>query len=841
MNASAAFAIAWRELRAGARGFFIFLACLALGVGAIAAAGSAGEMFSRGVGGELSRILGGDLSLDIARDRADADLRDRLEMMGAVSEVVDVNVMASANDERRLVRVRGADNAYPLLGDPTLDPPISLDEALAQRDGLPGMVADAEILRLFDLQPGDVLEIGGRPFQLRAELESEPDRLDIGFNFAPRLITSLEAVEAAGFIGEGSLFRARYRLLLDDELADRNTLDESLEAELEPEGWNVTTRDEIGDQFDELLGQLSVFLSVAGLAALLAGGLGVHQAVTTFLSTRTGAIAALKSLGAEAATLRLAYGLQILALALIGALIGVVIGALAPLILASVFGDQLPLPAEAGIYPVPLLLAMLYGLLAALAFALPAIGRARATPPAALFGGAARAQAATPWLERLAGLAVGAAFIGLAVGFSPAPMTAGFMLGFALAVFLLLWMAAYVLRWLARRLSRLTRGGLRLALMQLGGPASVAPIAAPALGLGLSLLAVVTLVQHNLVTQIRDTAPSQLPSIAFNMIPGDRVDEFDAVAARAGVRVDDPAAYLRAPFLLGRVTRLKGEALDRDQVAQSEQWVIDGETRITVVDALPANSQIVDGQWWASDYAGPPLVSIEADAAQGLGLEVGDTIAMRILGREITAELANTRTIDWGDFGVNVAIVFAPGTLEAANPAWSAIVRSEAEIEDELARSIGDTFPEVTIFRIRERLEAAAEIFEKTTIAIDAVAGVVAAAGALVMLGAFAAAARRRVTDAALLKTFGVTPGGVLRLFALEFGLVGAMAAALALALAAPPAWWVITQQLEAVWVPDWGAVGLITLFAVGAAAAGGALVARTALAVPAARALRDS
>jgi putative ABC transport system permease protein len=368
----------------------------------------------------------------------------------------------------------------------------------------------------------------------------------------------------------------------------------------------------------------------------------------------------------------------------------------------------------------------------------------------------------------------------------------------------------------------------------------VAPVAAPALGLGLALLAVVTLVQHNLVTQIRDTAPANLPSLVFTQIPGDQGEAFDAVAAAAGALVSDPDRFRRAPSLLGRVIALKGEPLNLDDIAPSERWLVDGESRLTYLGAMPPETVIEAGEWWPVDYAGPPLISIEGDAARGLGLAVGDSVTFRILGREITAEIANLRTIDWGGFGTNVAIVFAPGTLEAANAGQTALLRSDPDVEDAIANAVGAAFPEVVIFRVRERLQAAADVFEQTTVAINAVAAVVALAGALVMLGAFAAAARRRVTDAALLKTFGVTPGGVLVIFALEFGLVGVMATLMALILAIPPAWYVMTQLVEAVWAPDWAAVALVSGTAILSAAAGGALVARAALSVPAARALNS-
>ena len=841
MNVGLALRIAGRELRAGTRGFMVFLACLTLGVAAIAAAGSASAMFRQGVAGELSRILGGDLSLSVQRAALPEDLVAEMQAAGRVSNIADINVMASFNDTRRLIRLRGVDSAYPLLGTVATLPDRPLSELLAPHDGVAGAAADPDIFRVFNAGIGDRIELAGRMFELRAELVSEPDRLDLGFDFAPRLLVALDIVEGAGLMSEGSIYRSGLRVLFDDEDADLAALAAQWAPRLREQGVDITTRDDLGDQFDDLLDNLSVFLAVAGLAALLAGGLGVAQAVSTFLSTRTGSIAALKALGADGATIRLAYLLQILALALAGSLLGAALGALAPIALLQGLGDVLPIPVEAGIYPEPLGLAVLFGLLSALAFALPAVGRARATPPATLLGGEAREQGKTPWSERIAALLTALVFIALAVLFSPSPMVAGVMLGFAVLVFALLWGAAYGLRRLSGWLAHRARGGLRLALTQLGGPGSVAPVAAPALGLGLALLAVVTLVQHNLVTQIRETAPANLPSLVIAQIPSERGEAFDRIAAEAGAEITDPARYRRAPALLGRITGLKGAPLDLEAVAPSERWLVDGETRLTYLAEMPPEAVLEAGEWWPEDYAGPPLISIEGDAARGLGVGVGDSVTLRILGREIIAEIANLRTIDWGGFGVNVAIIFAPGTLEAANPAQTVLLRAQPEFEDAIATAIGDAFPEAVIYRVRERLQAAAEVFAQTTVAINAVAGVVALAGALVMLGAFAAAARRRVTDAALLKPFGVTPAGVLAIFALEFGLVGVMATVMALILAIPPAWYVMTQLVEAVWAPDWIAVGRVSAIAILSAAAGGALVARAALSVPAARALNSA
>jgi len=382
---------------------------------------------------------------------------------------------------------------------------------------------------------------------------------------------------------------------------------------------------------------------------------------------------------------------------------------------------------------------------------------------------------------------------------------------------------------------------VRMVFASLGGPGSAARTAGPALGLGFALLALVMLVQSNLVHQISTIAPKSSPSLVLTQIQADDAQGLDVLLRDHGMDIKDREHYLRGALLSGRIHSLNGVRLDRETVKPGERWAIDNEIGMSILGPEPSNAQLVSGTWWPKNYTGPALISLEDDVAKGAGITVGDTLTIRVLGRDVEAKLANTRTIDWGGFGANFAVLFAPGTLEAAKPSHIAILRTNKAEEAEIIRAISAAYPTISILRVREALEAVATLFADISLAISAIAGIVALSGALVLLGALAAAAQRRQSELALLKTLGVTRLGALVMMATEYALAAFGAALLALGLAALAAWPIVVKNFEAVWAPNWGAALIMVGFAALMAGFGGWLAARSALKAPPARALRES
>jgi putative ABC transport system permease protein len=825
------FRFAARELRSGVAGFRIFLACLAVGVAAIAAAGSTGEAFRQGLASQARDILGGDLSVSADRPFAPAE-RQALAPLGKVSYAAGVNVMAQGpSGLRRLAELRGVDGLYPLAGTVELTgpdgKPMPIAQVLAPVNGAPGAAVEQAMLDKLGLKLGDRFLAGNQTLIATAVLGAEPDRLSRGFELGLRVLTSLNAMQASGLLDSGVRVNETARIALPKG-RDPRALRQSLRDRFGGGGLRVRDRYDASPGVRTLIDRLEYFLSFIGLASLLAGGLGVSGAVGAYLEAKTPAIAVLKALGAEGALIRNVYLIQIAVLAGIGIAIGVALGAGAPFVLAALAGNQLPVPALFALYPEPLLRAAAFGALAAGAFSLAPLAKARATPPAALFRQESGRLTLGPELIGAGLCALGLA--GVAIGTAPSTLMAAIMIAGVAAGFGVLWLLGRVGAWGAGRLRGLTRGSARLALANLAGPRSAARSAVPAVGLGIALLAAVVLIQSALLAQVREVAPRTAPSMVFTEIPADRAQAFDAdVASSLGPLT--PKTYLRMPVFTGRITALKGAVVDRDRIDPSARWAFDNDIQMSVSPARPQGVAQGEGQWWSADYAGPPLAAIGLELAKAGHLKLGDTITVQVLGRAMDARIAVLRPVDMGGFGPGFEVILNSQALEGASLRQVAIVKTEKAGEAAVTARLGRDFPEVNVISVSEQLAEAATLFDKLALAVRSAAAVAALAGVLVLAGAIAAGTRSRAREAALLKVLGAARGQVLAAYAIEYGAVGLIAGTAGVALGAAAAWPIVVKVFQAHWSVDWGGVAALVGAAILLAGVGGLLAALQALA----------
>ncbi len=828
-----AFRLAGRELRAGVRGFRIFLACLALGVAAIAAAGSVAEAFRQGLASQAGEILGGDLAVTVRLREFSPAERALFARAGKVAYAVSAQAMAQApSGDRRLTELRGVSDAYPLAGAVELSGGGTLAQALAPAGDAAGAAVEAPLLDRLGLKLGDRFLVGDTPLVARAILVSEPDRLSRGFALGPRVLVRLPVVEQGGFLAPGLPFGETARIALPPgaALAPAKAALESGLKRIDPVGgFRLTDRADAAPGLRRLIDELEYFLGFIGLASLVAGGLGVFGAVSAHLEAKTGAIAVLKALGAEGSLARDVYLIQIGLLAALGVVIGLVIGAVAPLILGAMIKDSLPVPALFSLYPGPLAKAGAFGLLAAAAFSLGPLARARATPPAALFR---RQLAGRPaWsLEIFAAALAAVGLAALAVVTAPTPLAAAIMMAGVAVAFVCLWVLGLGGAALAGRLRGSTRGAWRIGLANLAGPGSAARSAAPAIGLGVALLSAVVLIQSSLLAQVSDVAPRTAPSLVFSGIPASRGPAFEAALAGAFGRPLTPDTFLRAPFASGRIVAVRGETVDRMRIDPSDRWAYDNDISLSAIGPEPLKSGVTTGHWWPADYAGPPLVAVATEAAKGGRLKVGDSVTLQVLGRRIDARVAVLRKVDFAGFGASFPLVVDPAALAGAELRNVAIARATPDEERRAVRALGRDFPEVNVISVREALGAAADLFDRLALAIRGAAAVAALAGLLVLAGAIAARAQARGKEAAVLKVLGASTGQILGAYAVEYGAVGLIAGVAGVALGYAAAWPVVVKVFQATWSVDWTGVAALVLGAAGFAAVGGLLAAVQAL-----------
>ncbi len=801
---SLAVRFALRELRGGLRGFYVFIACIALGVMAIAGVGSVAASLSEGLAHEGRTLLGGDAAFSLIQREATPDEVAYLRSRGQLSVAATLRAMVrSGNGSLALVELKAVDSAYPMLGELMLEPQMPVAELLAERQDAAGEVfgaaADSTLLARLDLKLGDLVSIGSARFQIRSLVNAEPDKLAGGLGLGPRFLISEAGLRATGLLQPGSLVRWIYRVNLpNDNTSDSavTALVDDVRAALPEAGWEIRSRSNASPQLERTISRFSQFLTLVGLAALLIGGVGVANAIKSHIDRRRDVIATFKALGATGREVFKIYLVQVLLLALAGSAIGLCAGAALPFIIVGLFGKLLPLPVVPALHPDQLLLSLVYGLLTALAFGLWPLGRVHDVPVAALFREAVASAWHRPrWRYLVLMAVVIALLIAVVVGLAYDKRLAAVFVISSVVVFALLRGVAAGLMALARTLPRSRITMLRLAIANIYRPGALTPSVVMSLGLGLAVLVTITQIDGNLRRQFMAALPEHAPSFYFIDIPAHDADRFAAFLTKA-----EPQSTVEdVPMLRGRIVAARGVKAEDLKASSDAEWVLQSDRGLTYTGEIPKGSKVVEGQWWGADYDGPPLVSIEKKIADGLGLKIGDPIVVNVLGRDITATIGNMRNVDWQGLGINFVLVFSPNAFRGAPHTHIATLTEahpNAADDARIIKSVADAFPMVTSVRVREALETIGGVITNLVLAIRGASAVTLISAILVLGGALAAGHRHRVYDAVILKTLGATRARLLGAYALEYLMIGFATAVFGVVAGSVAAWLIVSRLM---------------------------------------------
>ncbi|WP_338548981.1 ABC transporter permease [Roseovarius phycicola] len=800
MSIALAARFAAREMRGGFHGFRIFLACVILGVAAIAAVGTVRESIARGLAAEGAQLLGGDAEIELTYRFATEAERAWMDGVATrVSEIADFRSMAVAQDESRsLTQVKAVDDLYPLIGQVALEPDMPLAEALAGDGTNPGVVMHPTLADRLGLAPGDIVRLGETAFKLTALIQREPDTRTAGFGLGPRSIVKREALEGSGLLAPGTLFSTHYRLdLLPD--ADLSALASQAESALDGSGMRWSDARNGAPGVAVFVDRLGAFLILVGLSGLAVGGVGISAALRAYLAGKTKVIAVLRTLGADQRTIFLTYLIQVSVLAAIGIVAGLALGVGTPVVLASLLEARLPVPAIFAPYPKPMIEAATYSVLTVLIFTLWPLARARNVRPAALYRDGSDSLQHPGMFTVLAIGALIALLLWLASWFSGNTALTMWTAGGIAGALVVLALAGQAIRALSRFLRPRTRGRVALswALAAISGPGSTASAVVLSLGLGLSVLAAVAQIDRNLRDAISRDLPTRAPSYFFVDIQRDQMPGFEArLEADDGVtRVD------AAPMLRGIITQINGKPASE---TAGDHWVLEGDRGVSYAAALPKRSTLTDGTWWADDYTGTPQVSFAAEEGTEMGLKLGDTVTVNILGRDLTAEITSFREVDFSSAGMGFIMIMNEAALVNAPHSYIATVYAEEVSETPILRDLTKQFPNITAISVRDAVDQVSNLLAGLASATAWGAAATLLTGFLVLIGAAAADQRARSYEAAILKTLGASRARILWGLTLRASLLGAAAGIVALGAGLSGAWAVSHYIMETSFAVDW-------------------------------------
>jgi putative ABC transport system permease protein len=658
----------------------------------------------------------------------------------------------------------------------TLAPAAALDTTLAQRGKDWGAAIDAALAQRLGLQPGDRIEIGELNLEVRALITRQPDRsLRADWGGAPVLVAD-GALMATGLVQPLSRVDYRYRVRTDQPASQWR---DSFVAAFPALDAEVQSFDQRSERMAEVLAQIGSGLLLIGFSALFIGGLGVFNSVQAYLQGKLATLATLRALGLRDRQLALMVLLQIVMLALLASAVGVLVGNALALAGAFATAERLPIAVLLGGLWQPSLVALLFGVLTAVAFALPALGRALSVSPAALFRGVNGSQLKTPrrawWLTAAAAGLV----LLLLVLTLPDPRFGLAFVGATAGLLLLLEGITRGLKHLARGVQGMNRWQppveLQLALAGLQQPYSPLRPALLSLGSALTLLVACTLVVVSLLRTVNETVPANAPAMVFYDVQTEQIDTLrETLQASPGL-----ARVQTAPLVLGRLMAVNGETL-RDSADDERALEARDEHKLSNRAGNIDDVVIDRGQWWPANHTGEPLVAMEDREADQLGLKVGDQLRFEIMGTPVDVTLSAIYSQRRMQSRLWLEAIFSDGVLDPfitrhVGAAWLPADEAVAA-QDRLAA----VAPNIASVRTESLLRETRSLMGRASNGLAVVAAVCLAASLLVLASVVAASRSRQVYDATVMYTLGARLSTLRRVLYWEYAVLALVTAGFA-------------------------------------------------------------
>ena len=786
--------MAIRELRSGVSGFRIFLACLILGVGTISAIGTVKSGIEIAISEKGSELLGGNAEAEFTYRLANTEELKWLETISQnISRIIEFRSMAKfvegGTNERALTQVKAVDNEYPLIGNVQLVSGKSFKDVFRQPKSA---VMESDLASRLGIDIGETFSLGLTKFVLRDIIQSSPDDAGTNFGLGPRTIIKSEDLLDSGLIAPGTLFTAKYRLLIEP-LKNLDELRALAKIKFENNGMRWRDARNGAPGISEFVSRLSAFFIMVGLAGLVVGGVGIGSAVKSYLNRKISTIAVMRSLGATNFQIFMTYFVQLAIISFIGITIGLVIGASVPHLCAPLLKVLIPIPISIVFSIKPIAEAAIYGTIIATLFTLWPLSRCENIQAAALFREMNLIKDGLPRLKYLV-LSFILVIILLIISavFNQNPeLTSWFALGFTVAL-VTLFLSARLLMYCIKKLGRVINGhpSTRWALAAMGGTQEGTNNSLIAIGLGLTVLAIIGQVDGNLRTSINNNLPEVAPSYFVIDIQKSQIEEVrDILNSNKGV-----ISFDEAPMLRGIITKINNK--QASEVA-GDHWVIRGDRGVTYFEELPKRFNLTKGQLWPKDYSGATQISFAAEQAEELGIGIGDSVTVNIMGREITGEITSLRNVDFSSAGIGFVIAMNPSALKKAPHSFIMTIYASTEAETEVFNDLSSRFSNITLIKVRNVIERVSNLLSSMATASSYGALTTLAMGFLVLLGSAASGQSARSYDAAILKTLGATQKDLIISYIIRFSLIGATAGFVAIFFAVGGAWCITSLVLE--------------------------------------------
>lgn len=812
-----------REIRSGE--VLVLLAAVGLAVSALTAVGFLTDRIGKAVSRQANEVLAADLRLrsqepvpqewtDLARDY-------NLE----TAETMSFPSVVFAGDANALATIKVVSEQYPLRGSVRVSDTLFAEQRVVDGIPAPGEVwADGALLARVGADVGDSLSVGELDLRVTAVLTYRPDQ-SIGFaSLAPSLLLNIEDISRSGLIGEGS--RVAYALLVAGEESAVADFNDAVQDQL-PESIRVRSQENSSERAYNAADRAQRFLSLTAVISLLLSAVAVAMSARRFAHRRMDTVALMKSLGATQGFVISVALVQLTLLGILGIVAGSVVGFAAQEVLSRILIDLMQQAVLPGTGIRPIILASSSAMVLLLGFALPSLIQLRNTPPLRVL----RHDAMPPAPSRI--FVVGLALASVAALLYRSVGDARMLLILIGGIIVIATSLYLVGRGLVALIGRARSGvgvAWRYGLANVARRGRDSAVQVVAFGLGITVLLLLTLVRTDLLEGWRQTIGDDAPNHFLINIQPHETESVAALFEKNGI-----AAPVFTPLVRARMTTINDESVkDREYPNEDGRWLANREANLSWAAQMSASNELLEGEWWPADYQGPPLLSIEEKAAANAGLVIGDRLKFFVAGREVEAEIASTRKINWDSFQPNFFIVLSPGALDGMPTTFISSMRIADESQPMLVDLVR-AHPSISVIDLGAILEQVRGIIDKASLAVQAVFMFTLAAGIAVLFAAVQSTIDERRFESAMLRALGAKRRTVFSGVMAEFAALGTAAGVLASAGASVLAYLVATQLFDlpyefspALWLAGVSA-GVVVVCLSGYFAARGAVNARPA------------
>lgn len=783
-----------RDIRSGFRSFYLALICLVIGLASITTVQVVATSILDSIQKNSRTILGADWVVrQIYNPVGEAERKWILDKGAIISETIEMRPMLinPVTGDTVLVELKIVDDIYPLYGDITLGSGQKFSERMAE-----GILLDPSLKERLQVNIGQNLQLGEAQIAVADWIENEPDRAGSGrFGLAPRVIMSRSQFEKTGLQKPGSLISYDTRIKWTG--SNIPTADE-FQSSFPTATWRLTTSENASPQIQRFVKNLLQFMTLVGLSALLIGGIGVANGLGVFFEKRLASIAIYKMIGVPQNILRKIYGYQIAMMTAIGIIIGVGIGAVIPIMGLSFLKNMLPFPISLNYSFESLAAPAVFGILITWIFALWPFGKAELTSPLLLFRQGLPENIKRPSFDILVIMtSLVISLCGFIFYMAVDQRFALFFIIGAFTCFIVFWAIGFIIKKSTGIIADKMTVIPRLAFTNLGGPRSATTLTLVSIGIGLTVLGGITLIDRNMRGILTERMPKDAPSFFFIDIQPSQKDDFEKMISNW----PNTRKLVMTPNLRGRIISVNGIKAEDALVDQRERWLLQNDRGFTYLANQPEHSMITSGEWWPENYKGPPLISVVDDVERGFGIKPGDMVTVNILGRDITAKVANVREVNWTSFTINFAITFAPGVLNNAPHNWLATVIAPIEEEAALQKEISRQFPNISMVRVSEAVKSIQTVLSQMVAAIRMMAILALVTGVFVLAGALISTRIQRSYDIVILKVLGMPRRQMLKGLGIEFIILGLAASLIATLLGVGISWGVLDPLMDLGWM----------------------------------------